>query len=235
MPQKIYLIPTTISENETLATLSSDIAKIAGELRFFLVEQEKSARQFLRKLNPAFPLAECKLFLLNEHTSATTISEYLEQCAGRDIGILAEAGVPCVADPGADIVLLAHKRNIEVVPLAGPSSILLGLMASGLNGQNFAFNGYLPKDKNERIRKIKALEERSFRENQTQIFMETPYHSQDILSDIIASCREETLLCVACQLTSPTQQIKTRPIREWKKNTPQINKQPAVFLLQRRA
>ncbi len=233
MSGKLYLIPNTISE-EGLPTVPSYIARIAEPIRIFFVEEEKAARRFLKKLNPQMPIAECVFFPLNEHTPAEEAEKNFKTVLEKDVGIISESGCPCVADPGANIVLLAHKCNMEVIPLVGPSSILLALMASGLNGQNFAFNGYLPKDRDARIKKIKELEQRSFKESQTQIFMEAPYRNQNILEDIFSHCDSETLLCIACDLTAPTQFIKTLSVKEWKKQKPSLNKRPALFLIQKK-
>ena len=148
-----------------------------------------------------FPLAECRFLDLNEHSDPKQVQEYAKILKEEDCAIISEAGCPCVADPGADLVFIAHQNQIEIIPLVGPSSILLALMASGLNGQNFAFNGYLPKDRQERTQKIKVLEERSHKENQTQIFMETPYRNQNILEDLLATCQDKTSLCIACEIT----------------------------------
>lgn len=232
---KLYLIPTTLCDNETVETIPSYIVGIIANLRLFMVEDDKAARVFLRKIVPSFPLQESDFFKLNEHTKPVEAQDYFAQIKEKDIGIISEAGLPCVADPGADMVLLAHQRNIEVVPLVGPSSIFLALMSSGLNGQNFAFNGYLPKEKEDRRRKIKALEERSFKEGQTQIFMETPYRNEALFEDLIDVCAPKTLLSIACDLTSATQQIKTKSIFDWQKSKPSLDKRPTIFLLQKKS
>ena len=235
MPGKLYLIPTTIDEEEVFQTIPSSVKQIAGHLRFFFVEEEKSARRFLKKFNPHIPIDEYKFFPLNEHSQPKDTEQYLQKAVGQDIGIISESGCPCVADPGADVVLWAHRNNMEVIPLVGPSSVLLALMASGLNGQNFAFNGYLPKEKDKRIKKIKELERRSQNENQTQIFMETPYRNQNVLDDILAFCVPETYLCLAVDLTGPEEYIKTLPVKEWKKHNVFLNKTPALFLIGKRS
>ena len=231
MPNKLYLIPTTLSDDAALNIIPEFNVKTIAPLRIFFVEEEKSARRFLKKLMPQFPIQECQLYPLNEHTKVLDVQKYLEILAAQDTGIISESGCPCVADPGTDLVLLAHQRNIEIIPLVGPSSILLALMASGLSGQNFAFNGYLPKDKDERIKKIKQLEQRSRSEGQTQIFMETPYRNDALLEDVLAACSAQTLLCVAAVLTSPTQFIKTLPIKDWKNLKISFHKRPALFLI----
>lgn len=233
MPGKLYLIPTLISEEAAAESISAPVVKTVGQLRIFFVEEEKTARRFLKKIIPSLPLPECVFYPLNEHTVPQQVKEYFQDIREKEAGIISESGCPCVADPGADIVLLAHKNHMEVIPLAGHSSILLALMASGLNGQNFAFNGYLPKEKDARIKQIKELEKRSLTEGQTQIFMETPYRNQNIFEDLLAACDPGTLLCVAVDLTGAAQDIKTLSIKEWKQANRTIAKKPALFLLGR--
>ncbi len=228
---KIYLIPTALS-SENIETIPSYIAPTIGHIRRFFVEEEKSARRFLKKIIPDFPIQECELFSLNEHTRKEELNEYLAKWKGKDVGILSEAGCPCVADPGAEVVSWAHEHNIEVVPLVGPSSILLALMASGLNGQSFAFHGYLPKDKSERMKKLKLLEQHSQRDRQTQIFMETPYRNDALLQEVLAYGRPESRLCLAVNLTLPEQWIKTMTIEQWRNSKiPSLNKQLVLFLI----
>jgi len=229
---KVYLVPNSI--NEAGANCLPDyIASAIRDVRVFFVEEPKSGRRLLKSLDPQFPLGECRFFDLNEHSNPQEVHEYVKVLKEGDSAIISEAGCPCVADPGADLVFLAHQNQIEVVPLVGPSSILLALMASGLTGQNFAFNGYLPKDRQERSQKIRTLEERSFKEKQTQLFMETPYRNQSILEDILAVAQDKTCLCIACDITGPQQIIKTMSIKEWKKNPFNFDKKPALFLLQK--
>ena len=229
---KLYLVPNSINE-EGGNLLPAYIAQEIKDIRIFFVEEPKSARRLLKSLNAQFPLADCRFFDLNEHSNPKQIQEYHKILKESDSAIISEAGCPCVADPGADLVLLAHQNNIEIIPLVGPSSIILALMASGLSGQNFAFNGYLPKDRQARAEKIRSLEERSFKEKQTQIFMEAPYRNQNILEDILAIAQEATRLCIACDITGAGQFIKTMSIKEWKKAPVNIDKKPALFLLQK--
>ena len=179
MKNKLYLIPNAIN-GEPQEAIPSLVGPVIEKVRHFMVERQASAEKLLKRLNPQFPIKECVFFELSEHTPFQEAKKFFEGNLNYDIGIISEAGVPCVADPGAEIVALAHAKNIEVVPLVGPSSILLALMGSGFNGQNFAFNGYLPKEKDERIKKLKELERRVFAENQTQIFMEAPYRNQNL-------------------------------------------------------
>jgi len=228
---KLYLVPNTI--NEDSGNLFPDyILSAIKDVRVFFVEEPKSSRRLLKSLNAQFPLSDCRFLDLNEHNNPQEIHEYVKFLKEGDCAIISEAGCPCVADPGADLVFLAHQNKIEIIPLVGPSSILLALMASGLSGQSFAFNGYLPKDRQQRAQKIKMLEDRSFKEKQTQIFMEAPYRNQSILEDILAVAQDKTNLCIACDITSPHQIIKTMSIKEWKKNPVNIDKKPALFLIQ---
>ncbi|HEX8516578.1 MAG TPA: SAM-dependent methyltransferase [Bacteroidia bacterium] len=231
----LYLIPTTLGDTaETMDVLPSKVNTIIDTIDEYIVENEKSARHFLKKMGIKKPLQEIILHPLNQHTEAHEISAYLNSISlGKHIGIISEAGCPGVADPGADVVRLAHERNILVVPLVGPSSILLSLMASGFNGQNFAFNGYLPKERGDRIRKLKDLELLAIKKNQTQMFIETPYRNMHLLEDLLATCDKQVRLCIACDVTLPTEFIKTKYIGEWKKNLPDLNKRPAIFLLGR--
>ena len=234
MPNKIFLIPNTISVESALNILPAYVALTTAHIRFFAVEEEKSARRLLKKIHPEFLFDQCAFVKLNEHTPSADVKKIFEEAGGQDIGIISEAGLPCVADPGAELVLLAHQRNWEVVPLVGPSAILLSLMAAGLNGQNFCFHGYLPKERELRIQKIKALEKRSSLDNQTQIFMETPYRNDNILEDILNCCDGETLLCIACDLTGPAQFVKTLLIKEWNVRKVLLHKKPTVFLIQKK-
>jgi 16S rRNA (cytidine1402-2'-O)-methyltransferase len=226
---KLFLIPNHIQE--TTDVLLPVFAPGIEHLRVFFVEEIKSARRLLKKLNPSLVIDQCVFYDLNEHTPFKEVENNFKQSSDQDIGIISEAGCPCVADPGAAVVLLAHKYGREVIPLVGPSSIMLALMASGFNGQNFAFNGYLPKERMERIKKIKDLEKRSASEKQTQIFMEAPYRNQNLFGDILQNCGSNTLLCVAVDLMGPTQYIKTHTISQWKSESIDINKRPALFLL----
>ena len=230
MPGTLYLIPNTIND-DAAPEFSVGVSETISRLRFFVAEGEKSARRLLKKIKPDFPLQECRFFLLNEQTPKKEIENILKDIGGKNFAIISEAGCPCVADPGAELVLLAHKAGMEVIPLVGPSSIVLALMASGLNGQNFAFNGYLPKEQKLRVQKIKELEKRAYAEGQTQIFMETPYRNQNIFEDICSNCRPETLLCLAIDLTNPGQYVKTLRVKEWLRESPPLHKRPTLFLI----
>ncbi len=230
MPGKLFLIPSAIADDQK-DVLTSEACHAIGHIRCFLAENIPSARRSLKKIIADIPLPECEFFELSEHTPIHDAKEFFEKNLHQDIGIISEAGCPAVADPGAAIVSFAHQKKMEVVVLVGPSSILLALMASGLNGQNFAFNGYLPKDKNDRLRRIKDLEKRSRLESQTQIIMETPYRNQQLFEELVSSCLEETMLCVASGLLSRSQYLRTQLIGDWKKENPPIHKIPSLFLI----
>src|SRR5210317_1200884 len=208
---KLFLIPTQLGDNAPLEVLPLSVKKIIEQVDEYIVENEKTARRFIKKINSKKSQSSLKIHLLNKFTNTSELPSYLEACLkGKDIGLLSEAGCPGVADPGAEVVKIAHDKNIRVVPLVGPSSILLALMSSGMNGQNFAFNGYLPIEKSERKTTLKKLERRSFKENQAQICIETPYRTNKFLEDICAVLHPETRVCVACDLTLVTEYIKTK-------------------------
>ena len=230
---KIYLIPTPLSEDSASSFVPYNYA-IIEKLRIFVVEELRTARRFLRKLSPDFPIDDCQFYVLNEHTVKTMdFSEILKEAInGKDIGLMSEAGLPCIADPGSEFVALAHTKNITVIPLVGASSIFMTLMASGLCGQRFAFHGYLPTDKTDLTASLRKLEQQSRTEQQTQIFMETPYRNMQLLETLLKFCREETLLCIACNISGKEEYIKTKTIAQWKKSTlPQLHKKPTVFAM----
>ncbi len=233
MSGSLYLIPAPLGDSPVEAIIPSEAIEKIKTLSCFIVENERSARRYLIKLGSCIPVDQMEFMILDKTTSQEESETYVKPLEeNRDIGIITEAGVPGVADPGATIVMLAHRKGIRVVPLVGPSSILLALMGSGLNGQNFAFNGYLPIPSKERISRIKLLETKSLRDSQSQIFMETPYRNQKLVTDLINHCRPETYLCLATDLTLSSEFIKTRKIREWKKEVPNITKRPTIFILQ---
>jgi 16S rRNA (cytidine1402-2'-O)-methyltransferase len=228
----LYMIPNLLSEAPWQGVLPQHISEIVSKLRFFIVEDVRNARRFLKKIDPSINIDELAFFELNKFTTEIQKTEYLKPLAeGFDVGLLSEAGCPGVADPGADIVRLAHQCHGRVVPLVGPSSILLALMASGLNGQQFAFHGYLPVKQPERISKIQQLEKQAYSLKQTQIFIETPYRNTPLIHDLLKSCQPSTLLCIAADLTSENEFIQTRSIFLWKKQVPDLDKRPAIFLL----
>lgn len=229
---KLYLIPAPISAEDIAWVLPSAVQQRIAEISYFIVEHPKTARQFLKQINSPYSLQELEMHTLNEHTSSENLPILLDPIlAGHDIGLLSEAGCPAVADPGAGLIRLAHKNNIPVVPLVGPSSILLALMASGLNGQHFAFHGYLPIENIARINKIIELEKLSINRKQTQIFIEAPYRNQKLLEQLVKTCSDSTDLCIASHLTFSSEMIATKPVKEWRHSLPDINKIPTIFLL----
>jgi 16S rRNA (cytidine1402-2'-O)-methyltransferase len=230
---KLYLIPTFIGSENPMEVFPSYNTEIIKGLRHFIVEDERTARRFLKKVLPEIEINSLTFYVLNEHSDLKQIGSYIDACISEDIGLLSEAGVPCVADPGSVIVKMAHEKGIVVTPLIGPSSILLALMASGLNGQNFAFLGYLPIAKNERKKAIKQIENRSFNENQTQIFIEAPYRNNQLFEDIVANAHSDTSLCIACDVTLPSQMIITNSVNNWKNKKPDLHKRPVIFLLKK--
>lgn len=233
MTGKLYLVPAPISQADIAWVLPTAVQQCVAEISHFIVEHPKTARQFLKQLDCTCPLQELNIQILNEHTQAKDFLALLDPLlAGHDVGLLSEAGCPAVADPGAGLVRLAHKNNISVVPLVGPSSILLALMASGLNGQRFAFHGYLPIEGAARTSKIAELERISIHLKQMQIFIETPYRNQKLLEQLVKVCNDNTDLCVATDLTSSRERIATKSIKEWRRALPDVNKIPAIFLLQ---
>jgi len=229
---KLYLIPTTLGDTSIERVLPPDLTQLITSVSVFIVENIRTARRFLKKVNPAIVIDDLTFFELNQHTDKKEISRFLEPIQhGQDIGIISEAGCPGVADPGADVVRIAHVQNIQVVPLVGPSSILLALMASGMSGQNFAFNGYLPIKNPEKSQYIKMLEKRMQTEGQTQIFIETPYRNAQLLDELIKNCDPQTMLCIAADITLGTEFIRSKPISYWKTNIPDIHKRPAIFMI----
>lgn len=230
---KLYLIPTTLGDTEPLEVLPISVKQAIEKINHFIVEHEKTARRFIKKIQPRKSQSALHVMTLNKFTDTMEIPAFLEPCKkGNDVGILSESGSPAIADPGAEVVQLAHEQGIRVVPLVGPSSILLGLMASGLNGQQFAFHGYLPIEQAERRKAIKALERNSKELDQTQLFIETPYRNNKLMEDLIKTLSPLTRLCVAADLTLPTEFIVTRNVGDWKGKAPDLHKRPTLFLLQ---
>ena len=228
----LYLIPSLLGDSPIENSLPSVNIEIIRSLDEFIVEDIRSARRFLIKAQINKSIDSLTFHLYNEHSKNIDINLIVQGLMnGKNAGIISEAGCPSIADPGAEIIQFAHKNGIRVVPLVGPSSILLALISSGLNGQNFSFNGYLPKKEPDRIKAIKQLETLVWQKNQTQIFIETPYRNDSILKDLINTCKEETLLCIASDITLQTEKIKTRTIRDWKSSKQSFNDHPAVFLL----
>jgi 16S rRNA (cytidine1402-2'-O)-methyltransferase len=232
-PGTLYLIPCTLGDTAAEMVLPQHVIDVARKLNHFVVEQPKTARQFLSSLKPEQPIQSLHIDSLNEHTLAKDMAKLLSPLlAGHDVGVISEAGCPGIADPGADLVKMAHLNGIRVVPLVGPSSILLALMASGLNGQRFAFHGYLPISDIERNKVISRLEAESVKLGQTQLFIETPYRNEKMFNALISQCRPQTLLCVATDITLPGEQILTQTVGQWKSQpSPRLNKRPSMFLL----
>jgi 16S rRNA (cytidine1402-2'-O)-methyltransferase len=229
---RIYLIPVTLGGDDFLKVIPEKVINLTRQLRYFIVEDIRSARRYLRLIDREFPINDSVFYELNEHTGEADIAHFLEPAyRGLDIGVLSEAGLPGIADPGARIVALAHQKKISVTPLSGPSSILLALISSGLNGQNFTFNGYLPVKPADRSAKLKELEKKA-NEGFSQIFMETPYRNQKMLESIITTCSENTLLCIAADITLPKESIRMMSISEWKKDLPLLNDRLVVFVMQ---
>lgn len=232
MQASLYLIPVTLGETELRRVLPEyNRDQILG-IRHFIVENVRTARRFLKKVEPSIVIDDLTFYELNKHTSPEQVAGYLLPLGkGEDMGVISEAGCPAVADPGADVVAIAQRKNYRVVPLVGPSSIILSVMASGFNGQSFAFHGYLPIDTAERTAAIKKLEGRIYSENQTQLFIETPYRNQKLVDELIRTCRPSTRLCIASNITCDDEYIHTRPIKEWAGKVPDLSKKPTIFLI----
>jgi len=229
----LYLIPTTLGESDTARVIPPEVSSIVKGIRHFIVENIRTARRYLRKMDPTLNIDDLTFFELNQHTDSQVTEAYLNPILeGFDVGIISEAGCPGIADPGAEVVRQAHIKHIRVIPLVGPSSILLSLMASGMNGQNFAFIGYIPVKPAERVKAIREIEKRSGVEKQTQIFIEAPYRNTQLINDLINTLNDQTRLCIACDITLDTEYIKTQTVSQWKKGVPDLNKRPAIFLIQ---
>ncbi len=232
METALYLLPVTLGETPIDRVLPSYNKEIILNIKYFIVEDVRSARRFLKKVDASVDINSLTFYELNKHTLPEAISDYLRPLAdGHSMGVISEAGCPAVADPGADVVAIAQRKRLKVVPLVGPSSIILSVMGAGFNGQNFAFNGYLPIDPAERARRLKELENRVYQENQTQLFIETPYRNQKLMEEILHVCRPQTRLCIAANITCEGEYIQTRTVKEWKGHLPDLNKIPCIFLI----
>ena len=231
MKGTLYLIPSPLGENEPREVLPEAVLERARQLKTFVVEEVRTARRYLSKAGLKGHIEELRFFTLNEHTRPEEVEELLAIFDEGDAGLITEAGLPAVADPGAQLVALCHRHGIKVVPLVGPSSLMLALMASGLDGQSFAFAGYLPAKTEERRRAIHAVEKRSAELRQTQIFIETPYRNDALMKDLVEACRPTTRICIAADITLPDETILTKTAAEWRKALPAIGKRPCVFLL----
>ncbi len=232
METALYLLPVTLGDTAVERVLPPYNREVILQIKYFIVEDVRSARRFLKKVDASIDIDKLTFFELNKHTQPEVISGYLQPLVeGHSMGVVSEAGCPAVADPGADVVAIAQRKRLKVVPLVGPSSIILSVMGAGFNGQNFAFNGYLPIDPSERARRIKELENRVYSEDQTQLFIETPYRNRKLLEEILHVCRPQTRLCIAANITCEGEYIRTRTVKEWKGRLPELNKIPCIFLI----
>ncbi|MDF1672872.1 MAG: SAM-dependent methyltransferase [Vicingaceae bacterium] len=228
----LYLIPVTLGDTNTNQVIPEHNNMIINQIDIYIVENIKTARRFLKKAGLIKAIDELTFYELNKRTHESEIPKFIKPLLeGKNVGILSEAGCPGVADPGAEAIAVAQQKNIKVVPLVGPSSILLALMASGFNGQSFCFNGYLPKDQKDRVRKLRDLERTVKTKNQTQLFIETPFRNNHVFEDVLKNCFDSTKLCIAVDITLPTEKITTKTIDEWKKTKIDLHKRPCMFLL----
>ena len=228
----LYLIPVPLAENASAKSFTPYLVDTINSISEYIVENSKTARRFLKEAGLQIPQNELLIHDYGKHKRDGGLQEFFQGLLnGKDVGLMSEAGCPGIADPGADIVAYAHQKGIKVVPLVGPSSILLALMASGFNGQSFTFHGYLPIDKVQRANRLKELENLSSRYQQTQLFIETPFRNNQMLEEIIRSCQQQTKLCIACNLTAEDEMVVTKTIAEWKKQVPDLHKKPVIFLL----
>ena len=232
METALYLLPVTLGDTPVETVLPSYNKEVILGIRHSIVEDVRSARRFLKKVDREIDIDSLTFYTLNKHTSPEDISGYLKPLeAGNPMGVISEAGCPAVADPGADVVAIAQRKGYKVVPLVGPSSILMSVMGSGFNGQSFAFHGYLPIDASQRTNAIKKLEGRIYSENQTQLFIETPYRNNKLAEELIRTCRPSTKLCIASNITCEDEYIHTRPVKEWAGKVPDLSKKPTIFLI----
>jgi 16S rRNA (cytidine1402-2'-O)-methyltransferase len=233
MENALYLLPVTLGDTEIDNVLPSYNREIIRQIKFFIVENVRSARRFLKKVDRDINIDELTFYLMDKHTDAAKMASYLKPLEeGNAMGVISEAGCPAVADPGADVVAVAQRKNLRVIPMVGPSSIIMSVMGSGFNGQSFAFNGYLPIEPAERTKRIKQLETRAYTEDQTQLFIETPYRNHKMLEELLRTCKPSTRLCIASGITCAEEYIHTHTIAEWKKiNLHDLSKIPTIFLI----
>lgn len=231
---KLYLIPSPLGERDFSCIFPSLNLEIINEIDTYIVEDLRTGRRFLKKMGIQKAIDDLEFFLLNEHTQGVDLNEYLKCCEeGKNVGLMSDAGTPCIADPGNVVVAKAHQLGIEVIPLIGPNSIVLALMASGFNGQNFTFNGYLPVEQDRREEELKFLESRVIKHNQTQLFIETPYRNNHLFQSILRVCQPNTRLCIACNMTTEEQYVKSQSVARWRKENIDLHKKPVVFVLGR--
>ena len=229
---RLFLVPVGLGAPDPMEVIPAANITAIAHIRDFIAENERSARRFLVKAGFPTPIDDLKFSILDKRTPRTELLELLQPAlAGRDMALLSEAGTPCIADPGQALVRLAHQKGVQLRPLTGPNSILLALMASGFNGQQFVFHGYLPIDRQPRQSKIRQMEDLAIRTGQTQIFMETPYRNNGLMEELVRSCRPTTMLCIALDLTMETESIQSMPIARWQKKMPNLNKRPGIFLI----
>lgn len=232
METALYLLPVTLGNTSTHRVLPAYNAEVIAGIRHFIVENVRSARRFLRMVDSQFDIDGSVFYELNKHTKPQDIAKFLQPLVdGFPMGVISEAGCPAVADPGADVVAIAQRKGLKVVPLVGPSSIILSVMASGFNGQSFAFHGYLPIKPDERAKALHRLEQRIYAENQTQLFIETPYRNDKMVDDILRNCKPQTKLCIAANLTCDDEFVRTLTVKEWRGQLPDLSKKPTIFLL----
>lgn len=228
----LYLIPNLLGDTPVEQVLPPYNHEIIMGIRHFIVEDVRTARRFLKLVDRSIDIDQLTFYTLNKHTNPEEVASMLRPLEeGSPMGVISEAGCPAVADPGADVVAIAQRKGLQVIPLVGPSSIILAVMGSGFNGQSFAFNGYLPIEPEERIKVLKKLEQRAYSENQTQLFIETPYRNAKMMADILKACRPQTHLCIAAGLTTQDEYIRTRTVKEWIGHLPQLEKIPCIFLI----
>ena len=232
MNPALYLIPNLLGETPVEQVLPPYNRQVILGIRHFIVEDVRTARRFLKLVDRSIDIDQLTFYTLNKHTNPEEVSSMLKPLEeGSPMGVISEAGCPAVADPGADVVAIAQRKGLQVIPLVGPSSIILAVMGSGFNGQSFAFNGYLPIEPEDRIKTLKKLEQRAYTENQTQLFIETPYRNAKMMADILKACRPQTHLCIAAGLTTKEEYIKTRTIKDWNGKFPSLEKIPCIFLI----
>lgn len=230
-PAPLYLIPSRIADTEPLEVLPLSIKKVVDSIDHYIVENEKTSREFIRRVHPGKAQPSLHFSIYNQYTDESEIPDLLKPCKeGFPVGLISDAGAPAIGDPGELLILRAHEYKIRVIPLVGPSSVVLALMASGLNGNQFTFNGFLPSEKSVRKKKLATLDKRA-QKGETQIFMESPLQNDRFLEDVLTTCSDETLLCIATNITSPDEEIYTQPVGEWRSNPPSLDKRPTLFLL----
>jgi 16S rRNA (cytidine1402-2'-O)-methyltransferase len=227
----LYLIPVPLADNAAAKSFTPFLSETINHISEYIVENSKTARRFLKEAGLKTPQSELIVHDYGKHNRDNLAEFFTGLLNGKSVGLMSEAGCPGIADPGADIVAFAHKKGIKVVPLVGPSSILLALMASGFNGQSFTFHGYLPIDKLQRSQRIKELEDLAEKGNQTQLFIETPFRNNPMLEEILRSCKPQTQLCIACNMTADDEMVQTKSIAEWRKQVPELHKKPVIYLL----